>query len=109
MINVDAQVTVLPGRRVLTWKTVRHCVILALLTYVGYALAAYFDPPYLREVLETVPVLLALAFVLRLPRAQRQLMPVWLRFIFRLMRSHGSSWASPISRHPYSHWAPWPS
>ena len=57
-----------------TWKLVGYSAAISALPFLGHALGDISNARYLRQVVETVPVLVCLPFVLRLPKRPRQQM-----------------------------------
>ena len=54
-----------------TWKVISYSCAITAMPLLGFALGNVSNVPYLREVVETIPVLMCLMFVLQLPERSR--------------------------------------
>ena len=64
------------GRAMPTWKLVSYSAAIIAMPFLGDVLGDISNVRYLRQVVETVPVLVCLGFVLQLPKRSTRQMPL---------------------------------
>jgi len=67
------------------WKVIGYSVAIIAMLYLGSALGKFSNLRYFRESIETIPVLVCLFFVLRLPKRHKVKMSLYLRIFLLIM------------------------